>query len=245
MAASNGVRHGRKSHSGRALRDRGDARRFTAVRPACVGRAWAPAHRHPGHAPAIHGPVRRRADDPVAQCAGRSGDPRREARDRGGARGQRFSEPRDRQAARSLRRRGRAADAGSGSRRAGAGTLRQGTRARRRAGQRLFPGRRSGHRRSTTTCRSTGRSGPGRDASACRSTFIRATRCPSWVQKLRGPPLADGADLGLRGGDGRARAAADRQRTVRRASAPHDHPRASRRRDCRTTCGASTTATTG
>ncbi len=49
----------------------------------------------------------------------------------------------------------RAADAGAGARGARAGTLREGARLSRRAGERLFPGQRCGRPPLTTTCRNT------------------------------------------------------------------------------------------
>ena len=92
------------------------------------------------------GQARHRDDDPVAERAGRAGDPRRQARDRRGAPGQRRARRGSAQAPRPLRRLCRAADAGSGSRHRRAHPLRQGAWLCRRAGQRLLANRHAGQR---------------------------------------------------------------------------------------------------
>ena len=84
--------------------------------------------------------------------------------------------------------------------------------------------------RSTSTCRSTGRSGR-----RCRSSdmpFYLHPRNPlaDPLADLRGAPVADGPDLGVRPGDRGARAAPDRLGTVRRVPAPADRARPHGRR---------------
>ena len=174
-----GGTHAGKSHARRSFRDRGDARRFAAVRRSCLGRVAISAARLPGPAAAADGRIRRRDHDRVAQRAGRAGDPRREAGRRGRAPGQRRAGGRGRQAPGPLRRRRRAADAGPGASRrrsSSAASRSSASRARwstaSRRSERPTP-------RSTTICRNTGRSGRGREArrsvlsasapSACRA----------------------------------------------------------------------------
>ena len=68
---------------------------------------------------------------------------------------------------------------------------------------------------------------------------------PSWNRQYEGHSWLLRAELGVLGGDRGARAAPDRQRLIRRASAPEDGARPSRRGHSGLSSGVSTTATAG
>ena len=204
----------------------------------------APA-RHPGHAAARDGQARHRDDDPVAQRAGGAGDPRRQARDRGGARGQRRAGRECAQAPRPLRR--------------------LSPRCRCRIRMRRPPSLRAASRSSALSARwSTASRKPARPTTFSITIlpqyrpFWRAVEAldvpfylhprnplPSWTENLRRPPLAARTELGVLGGDFGARAAADRQRAVRRMPAARRSCSAISARASRCSSGASTAATAG
>ena len=181
---------------------------------------------------ARNGQARDRNDDPVAECAGDPGNPRRQDCDRGGEAGQRCAGRRSAQAARPFCRLRRAADAGPGSGSRRAHTLRQRARHGRRTGQRIFANRHAGQRHLLRSAAIPAVLARGR--SARRSVLSASAQSAAKLDEiLRGPQLAARAELGVCRGNRSACAAPDRQRLVRRMPATEDGARPYRRRHSR------------
>ena len=184
--------------------------------------------RHPWPAAVADGSARHRDDAAVAECAGRPGDPRQGEGRRHRAQGQRLSRRGGAEAAGAVPGPCGAGHAGSGRGGARTRTLRQGARLSRRAGERLLARKRRGHHsllRPAAIPAVLGHRRAARRAVLSAPAQSAAARCAH----LRRPSVAAWTDLGVRPGNGGARAPLDGVRLVRRPSAAADHPRPSGR----------------